>query len=413
MNKKSGFRKNTLLRLLKTLFEFYPVMLPLVIVCIIFNALISSMPAIFQQNVIAIVEQNWQSGDWSAASGQILRLVAILATLYAISLVAGFVYTRTMAVITQGSLMKFREKMFNGMQDLPIKYFDTHNHGDIMSYYTNDIDTLRQMISQSIPQLLISLISELTVFCIMLYYSVWLLLVVIAGVILMILVTKKIGGNSAKYFIRQQVQMGKTEGFIEEMMNGEKVIKVFCHEREAEADFDAINDELFRVSEQANRYANTLMPILMNVGNILYVVVAVAGGILLLTGAPNLSLSGMAFSISIAVPFLNMTRQFCGNIGQVSNQINSVVMGLAGAERIFNLIDEQPEKDDGYVTLVNAREENGQLVECKERTGVWAWKHPHGDGTTTYTRLRGDVRMYDVDFGYDEKKLVLRSRKCQ
>ncbi len=407
MNKKSGFRKNTLLRLLKTLFEFYPVMLPLVIVCIIFNALISSMPAIFQQNVIAIVEQNWQSGDWSAASGQILRLVAILATLYAISLVAGFVYTRTMAVITQGSLMKFREKMFNGMQDLPIKYFDTHNHGDIMSYYTNDIDTLRQMISQSIPQLLISLISELTVFCIMLYYSVWLLLVVIAGVILMILVTKKIGGNSAKYFIRQQVQMGKTEGFIEEMMNGEKVIKVFCHEREAEADFDAINDELFRVSEQANRYANMLMPILMNVGNILYVVVAVAGGILLLTGAPNLSLSGMAFSISIAVPFLNMTRQFCGNIGQVSNQINSVVMGLAGAERIFNLIDEQPETDDGYVTLVNAREENGQLVECKERTGVWAWKHPHGDGTTTYTRLRGDVRMYDVDFGYDEKKLVL------
>ena len=233
------------------------------------------------------------------------------------------------------------------------------------------------------------------------------LLVVIAGVILMVFVTKKIGGNSAKYFIRQQVQMGKTEGFIEEMMNGEKVVKVFCHERQAEADFDAINDELFRVAEQANRYANTLMPILMNVGNVLYVIVAVVGGILLLSGAPNLSLSGMAFSISIAVPFLNMTRQFCGNIGQVSNQVNSVVMGLAGAERIFNLIDEEPEVDDGYVTLVNAREENGELVECKERTGIWAWKHPHGDGTTTYTRVRGDVRMFDVDFGYDEKKLVL------
>ena len=407
MNNKGGFRKNTLMRLLKTLFEFYPVMLPLVIVCIIFNALISSVPAIFQQNVIAIVEQNWQSGDWNAASGQILKLVAILATFYVISLLAGFAYTRTMAVITQGSLMKFREKMFNGMQNLPIKYFDTHNHGDIMSYYTNDIDTLRQMISQSIPQLLISLISEVTIFCIMLYYSVWMLLVVIAGVILMVFVTKKIGGNSAKYFIRQQVQMGKTEGFIEEMMNGEKVVKVFCHERQAEADFDAINDELFRVAEQANRYANTLMPILMNVGNVLYVIVAVVGGILLLSGAPNLSLSGMAFSISIAVPFLNMTRQFCGNIGQVSNQVNSVVMGLAGAERIFNLIDEEPEVDDGYVTLVNAREENGELVECKERTGIWAWKHPHGDGTTTYTRVRGDVRMFDVDFGYDEKKLVL------
>lgn len=407
MSKKKGFMGSTLVRLIKTLFEFYPVMLPLVLICIVFNALISSLPAVFQQNVISIVEQYWQSGDWNSASGQILKLVALLACFYVLSLIAGFTYTRAMAVITQGSLMKFREKMFNGMQNLPIKYFDTHNHGDIMSYYTNDIDTLRQMISQSIPQLIISLISELTIFCIMLYYSVWMLLVVVLGVVLMVFITKKIGSNSAKYFLHQQIQMGKTEGFVEEMMNGEKVIKVFCHERQAEADFDAINDELFRVAEQANRYANTLMPILMNVGNILYVVVAVVGGILLLSGVPNLSLSGMAFSISIAVPFLNMTRQFSGNIGQVSNQINSVVMGLAGAERIFNLIDEKPEPDEGYVTLVNAREENGQLVECKERTGVWAWKHPHQDGTITYTKVQGDVRMYDVDFGYDEKKLVL------
>lgn len=406
---KNKSKANTLVRLLKTLFEFYPVMLPLVIVCIIFNAGISSIPAIFQQNIISIIEQSWQSGDWNAVSGQIIRLVVILVGLYVVSLVAGFTYTRAMAVITQGSLRKLREKMFNGMQDLPIKYFDTHNHGDIMSYYTNDIDTLRQLISQSIPQLLVSAVSVLTVLCIMMYYSIWMLLVVLLGVAVMFQVAKKVGGSSAKYFLRQQVAMGKTEGFVEEMMNGQKVIKVFCHEREAEADFDRINDELFSVAEQANTFANTLMPIMTNIGNIMYVIVALVGGMLMLAGVPNLSISGMALGISIVVPFLNMTRQFCGNISQVSNQINSVVMGLAGAERLFELIDEQPETDDGYVTLVNAREENGSLVECKERTGVWAWKHPHGDGTITYTKVEGDVRMFDVDFSYDGKKTVLHN----
>ena len=409
MSKKKGFMGSTLVRLIKTLFEFYPVMLPLVLICIVFNALISSLPAVFQQNVISIVEQYWQSGDWNSASGQILKLVALLACFFFFFLIAGFTYTRAMAVITQGSLMKFREKMFNGMQNLPIKYFDTHNHGDIMSYYTNDIDTLRQMISQSIPQLIISLISELTIFCIMLYYSIWLAIVIVFGMIIMLLAVRKIGGGSARYFFRQQVAVGKVEGFVEEIMNGEKVVKVFCHERETEADFDKLNEELFYVAKQANRYANILGPVLNNMGNALYVLVAVAGGLLLLFRAPNLSISGLGISISIVVPFLNMTKQFSGNIFQVSNQINSVVMGLAGAERIFTLMDQQPEADDGYVTLVNVQEEDdGTLTECKERTGIWAWKHPHqADGTITYTKLQGDVRLFDVDFEYEPDKPVL------
>ena len=304
--------------------------------------------------------------------------------------------------------MKFREKMFNGMQDLPIKYFDTHNHGDVMSYYTNDIDTLRQMISQSIPQLIISAVTVITVLCIMLYFSIWLTLVVLLGVVAMTLVVKKIGGSSARYFIRQQQAIGRTEGFVEEMMNGQKVVKVFCHEEETKEAFDVINDSLFSDSEKANRYANMLMPILNNIGNVLYVVVALVGGILLLSHAPNISVSGLAFNISIVVPFLNMTKQFAGNISQVSNQLNSVIMGLAGTKRIFYLIDEEPEVDNGYVTLVNAREKrDGTLEECDERTNVWAWKHPHGDGTVTYTRLAGDVRMFDVDFGYEPGKTVL------
>ena len=278
-----------------------------------------------------------------------------------------------------------------------------------MSYYTNDIDTLRQMVSQSIPQLLISSITVLTVFSIMLYFSVWMTIVVVCGVILMFFVTKKVGGNSAKYFVRQQVALGKVEGFVEEIMNGQKVVQVFCHERESEADFDRLNEELFHDAENANKFANILMPVLGNIGNILYVAVALTGGILLLSKAPNLSISGMAIGISIVVPFLNMTKQFAGNISQVSNQVNSVVMGLAGADRIFTLIDEEPEVDEGYVTLVNAREENGEIIECEEHTGLWAWKHPHQDGTVTYTKLTGDVRMFDVDFGYVPEKTVLHN----
>ena len=405
----SRAKKGTLGRLIKTLFEFYPVKMPIVLFCIIFSAVVSSIPAIFMQNVIAIVETSWKSGDWDAVSGKVFYYVGLLLVFYILSILSAITYTQMMAGITQGFLKKLRVKMFNGMQDLPVRYFDTHNHGDIMSYYTNDIDTLRQMVSQSIPQLLISSITVLTVFSIMLYFSVWMTIVVVCGVILMFFVTKKVGGNSAKYFVRQQVALGKVEGFVEEIMNGQKVVQVFCHERESEADFDRLNEELFHDAENANKFANILMPVLGNIGNILYVAVALTGGILLLSKAPNLSISGMAIGISIVVPFLNMTKQFAGNISQVSNQVNSVVMGLAGADRIFTLIDEEPEVDEGYVTLVNAKEEDGEIIECEEHTGLWAWKHPHQDGTVTYTKLTGDVRMFDVDFGYVPEKTVLHN----
>lgn len=408
MKNKTG-KKRTIGRLLKTMREFYPVLLPVAVLCIVLNAVVSSIPAIFMQNIIAVVEGSWQSGDWTAVGPQIIRLVVALVFFYFLSLLAGFTYNQLMAVITQGTLKKLRVKMFNGMQRLPIKYFDSNNHGDIMSYYTNDIDALRQMISQSFPQLLITAVTIFTIFGIMIYYSVWLTLIVLLGVVVILWVTKKLGGGSARYFFRQQTALGKEEGFIEEMMNGQKVIKVFCHEEASEADFDMLNDQLFEESQRANRYANTLGPILNNIGNVLYVIVAIVGGALLVSGVPNLSLSGLALGLSIVVPFLSMTRQFVGNIGQVSHQINAVVMGLAGAERIFNLMDEQPEPDDGYVTLVNACEVDGVLTECAERTGIWAWRHPHQDGSITYTRLTGDVRLFDVDFAYEEGKTVLHN----
>lgn len=403
-------KKGVIKRIIRTLFSFYPVLMPVVLFCILFNSIVSAIPAVFMQNIIAVIEQSYQSGDWEAVAGKILGMAAILAILYAVSLIASFAYCRMLAVITQGSLKKLREKMFNGMQNLPIKYFDTHSHGDIMSYYTNDIDTLRQLISQSMPQLLSSGVMVITVFGIMLYYSLWMSLVVVVGVIIMLRVIKKVGGNSAKYFIRQQESIGKVEGYIEEMMNGQKVVKVFCHEEESKADFDALNEELFGVSERANKYANTLGPILNNIGNLLYVAVTLAGGLFLMLKVPNVSISGLPFAISIVVPFLNMTKQFAGNINQVSQQVNAVVMGMAGASRIFDLIDEEPEADEGYVTLVRAKEEDGVIRECKERTGMWAWKHPHREeGTVTYTKLTGDVRFFDVDFAYEEGKTVLHN----
>ncbi len=406
--KRPGNLMGTMKRLISMLFRFYPVLLPFTIGCILVNACVSALPSLFQQRIIALIELSWREGDWAGVSGQILRLVSILASMYVVSLIAGLIYNRTMAIITQGSLKKFREQMFNGMQDLPIRYFDTHNHGDIMSYYTNDIDTLRQMISMSIPQALVSFVSVATIFCIMLYYSIWLTILVVGGVLLMTRVVKKVGGGSSRYFLRQQQEVARTEGFIEEMMNGQKVIKVFNHEEAAEADFDKINDELFRVSEKANKYANTLMPILMNIGNILYVVVAIVGGVLLALKVPNLSLSGMALSISITVPFLNMTKQFAGQIGQVSNQINAVVMGLAGAQRIFAMLDEAPETDEGFVELVQCKEEDGKITETQERTEMWAWKNPRAEGGADYRRLAGDVVLKDVDFSYDGKKTILQ-----
>ena len=402
--------KGVLRRLLRTLFEFYPVLLPVTLVCILINAIVSAAPAIFMQNIIAIVDESYKSGDWSSVSGRILTYVSILVGMYVISLIAGTFYTQMMAIITQGSLKKMREKMFSHMQDLPIKYFDTNGHGDIMSYYTNDVDTLRQLISQSLPQILISGVTLLTVFCIMMYYSVILGLIVVAGVVCMVFSARAITNRSSKYFLRQQITIAKAEAFMEEMMTGPKVLKVFCLAEGAEADFDKVNGEIFYNARNGNRFANILMPLLGNIGNVMYVVVALAGGALMLTDLPNISISGMAFGISIVVPFLNMTKQFAGAIGQVSNQVNMVIMGLAGAHRIFALLDEQPETDEGYVTLVNARENaDGSLSECAERTNVWAWKHQHHDGTITYARLQGDVRFYDVNFGYTPEKTVLHN----
>ena len=402
--------KGVLGRLIRTIFEFYPVLFPIALICILINAVVSSIPAVFMQNVIAIVDATFATGDWAAASGPIFRLLTVLIVLYVISLIAGTAFNQLMAIITQGSLAKMREKMFDHMQDLPIRYFDTHNHGDIMSFYTNDIDTLRQLISQSLPQAIISGVTLLSIFCIMMYYSIWLALVVVCGVAIMTYVAKYVSGHSSSLFLQQQINIARLEGYMEEMMSGQKVIKVFCHEDGAKEGFDAVNDVVYRTARRANSFANILMPLLGNIGNVMYVVVALVGGFLLLSGAPNFSVSGMAFSISIVVPFLNMTKQFAGSIGQVSNQVNMVVMGLAGAHRIFTLLDEKPETDEGYVTLVNARENSdGSLTECPERTNVWAWKHPHHDGTITYTKLEGDVRFFDVDFAYEPGKTVLHN----
>lgn len=396
-------------RIIKLLFSYYPGLVPLTIFCILFSSAVSAIPSIFVQKVITSIQNWYLSGDWEAAKGEIISEVLILISLYLLSVIAIAVYTQLMAYITQGFLCKLRRNMFDGMQDLPIKYFDTHKHGDIMSYYTNDIDTLRQLVSQAMPSLISSGAIVVCVLGIMLWYSVWMTLLVLAGVALMFLVSKKIGGGSAKYFVRQQKSVGRAEGYIQEMMNGQKVVKVFSHEPESIEGFDEINEALYEDGYRANAYANMLGPIIMNIGNVLYVVIATVGGLFLLSGLPNVSVSGMAFGISILVPFLNMTKQFTGNVNQLSQQINAIVMGMAGAERIFALMDEKPEADDGYVTLVNAKiSPDGSITETNERTDKWAWKHPHREnGTVTYTELKGDVRLTDVDFGYEEGKPVL------
>ena len=409
---KKKLNPRVLSRTIKMLFKAYPRLMPITVFCILFAALVSSIPAIFVQNVIALIEKyviQGMPGDWATASGEILPKIAVLIGLYAVSIVAITVHTQLMAFITQGFLSKLRCGMFDGMQILPIKYFDTHKHGDIMSHYTNDIDTIRQLISQSLPHLLQSAAIVSCVFIIMLYYSVWLTLFVLFGVFTITLVTKKIGGGSAKYFMRQQRSLGRAEGFIQEMMSGQKVIKVFCHENECNEDFDGINEALCQDSYRAHAYANTLPPSINNIGNVMYVLIAMAGGLLITLGVQNLSISGLPLGISILVPFLNMTKQFTGNINQVSQQINSIVMALAGAERVFTLMDEKAEDDSGYVTLVNAEiSGDGAVTETEKHTGKWAWKHPHqADGSVTYTPLCGDVRMENVNFGYEEGKEVL------
>ena len=392
-------------RVIKKFFGYYPRLAPLTVCLILFSAIVSSIPSLFIQNVLAAVEKWYRTGDWLAAKAEILPYVYLLALLYILAILSTLAQTQIMAVMTQGFLDKLRREMFDGMQDLPIRYFDTHKHGDIMSYYTNDIDTLRQLVSSSIPALIQSGAVVLVVFAIMLYFSVWMTLVLVIGICAMVFVTRRIGGGSARFFGLQQKSVAAAEGFIQEMMNGQKVVKVFCHEEQSMDDFDAVNNELFENSMKANAYANVLGPI---IGNILYVLLALVGGLFLLSGLPNLSLSGMAFSVSILVPFLNMAKQFTGNVNNLSQQVNSIVMASAGANRIFSLVDEKPEEDNGYVTLVNCDiAPDGTVTETDRRTGHWAWKHPHGDGTLTYTELRGDVRMTDVDFSYVEGKQVL------
>ena len=392
----------------KRLFVYYPRMAPLTMVCILFSAVVSSIPSLFIQNVIAVIERWYKTGDWAAARPEVLRYVLVLAALYVLALISSTTYTQLMAVMTQGYLNKLRQETFDKMQDLPIRYFDTHQHGDIMSYYTNDIDTLRMLISQSLPTFIQSGAIVLVVFSIMLYFSVWMTLVLLVGVVAMFFVTKTVGGGSARYFVKQQKALGETEGIIQEYMNGQKVIKVFCHEPQAIEEFSRLNDALRENSRRANAYANILGPIMNNIGNILYVAMALVGGVFLLSGIPNVSLSGKAFSISVLIPFLNMSKQFTGNVNTLAQQINNIVMASAGAGRVFSLMAEQPEVDEGYVTLVNVIENpDGTLTETEERTGHWAWRHPHNDGTLTYTPLRGDVRLVDVDFAYEEGKDVL------
>ncbi len=405
--------KNALFRVVKLLFKYYPVMIPLTVFCMIFSSVVSSIPSIFMQKVFAVITRYVEAGntDWPSAAEEIVPLIGILIGLYVVSVALITLFSQLMAFITQGFLSKMRIRMFDGMQNLPIRFFDTHSHGDIMSYYTNDIDTLRQLVSQTLPSLIQSGVIVMTVFFIMIWYSVWMTLVVIGGIIAMILVTKRIGGGSAKYFVKHQAAVAKAEGYIQEMMNGQKVVKAFCREDKVNEGFDSLNEDLFKVGFRAHAYANMLGPIIMNIGNILYVLCAVAGGLFIALRCPNLAVSGIAvFSIDMIVPFLNMTKQFTGNLNQISQQLNAIAMASAGASRIFALMDEKPETDDGYVTLVNAEvDAEGNYRETDKRTGRWAWKHPHGDGSITYTPLRGDVRMTDVDFAYVEGKPVLHN----
>ena len=396
-------------RTMKMLWQFYPILLPVALGTAIIQAIMQSVPNIFLERIITIIEQYIGAADWSGAQPVILSNVALLAGIYVIGLICNVISTQGMAIVTQGALQKFRYKMFDHMQNLPIRYFDSHLNGDVMSYYTNDIDAMRQMIGVSLPQLLFTSVILIAVVVIMFYYSIPMALIIIFGSVVMVGLTRFLGGRSARNFMKQQKTTADVEGHIQEIMNGEKVVKVFSHESETEASFDVLNDELMARSRDANAYSNTLMPILNNIGNLLYVIVAIAAGIMISTNFQNVSFSGMALNIAVAVPFLNMTRQFAAQIGQISGQINSVVMGIAGANRIFKLLDEDVEKDEGYVTLVNSEMVDGQIQEAEYRTGHWAWKHPHKDGTITYTPLTGDVRLFDVDFAYVPGNTVLHN----
>ena len=412
MEIKKGSAMKILGRLFRYMAHYYKWELLLVIVCIAVTAVAGISSSIFLEILVDDVIQPGIANGFDYVADTLYTIAGIMAGIYAAGILCSFVYTRLMAVVTQGFLKHVREDMFDKMQTLPVRYFDTHTHGDIMSYYTNDVDALRQLISQSVPQSLFSLVSIITLLVTMLISSIYLTLVVLLGVGVMLLVTKSVGGRSAKFFVRQQNSMGRAEGFVEEMINGQKVIKVFCHEKASEEDFAKVNDELFRDSDKANSYGNILMPAIMNIGHVVFVAVAIVGGALVLGGVHNLSITGVAASVitmGAIVSFLNMSRQFTLNIGQVSMQINAVVMAIAGAGRIFEFLDNEPEVDNGYVELVNAAiDADGNITESETRTGKWAWRHPHqADGTVTYTELKGDIRLVDVDFGYVPEKIVL------
>ena len=408
MNNKSGARdaKGTAKRLLGYLGK-YKIRFTIVVCCIVFAAITTALSSLFIQSLIddyimPLLTQD--DPDFAGLAQYILKMAGI----FAAGVVAAFLYNRLMVVVAQGILKEIRDEMFEHMQTLPIRYFDTHTHGDVMSHYTNDTDTLRQMISMSIPQMLNSAITIVAVFVSMLTVSVWLTLIVVAFIFIIFAVIGKIAGGSARYFVRQQASLGDVNGYIEEMINGQKVVKVFCHEEKAIEGFDKKNGDLFENMAKANTYGNILMPIMNNLGFILYVVIAIVGGALGIAGVTNISLTGIGvLTLGSIASFLQLSRSFINPVSQVSQQLNFVVMALAGAERIFALMDEKPEEDQGDVTIVRVKEENGRLVECKERTNRWAWKVPKEDGTFDMVEMKGHVEFHDVDFGYVPEKTVL------
>ncbi|NOW90511.1 ATP-binding cassette subfamily B protein [Clostridium beijerinckii] len=391
-------------RLLAYILKEYKFLFFMVLVTIIISSLANVIGTLFLRNLIddyITPLLNKPESDF----GPLLKMIITMAVIYYVGVISTYIYSRIMIVISQGSLKRIRDDMFAHMENLPIKFFDTHAHGDLMSLYTNDTDALRQMISQGIPQLLSAIITVVSIFASMIYLSIPLTGVEIIIILLMFRVTKVIGAKSGKYFGLQQKDIGAVNGYIEEMMEGQKVVKVFCHEEEAKANFDRLNDMLFNSANNANKYANVLMPIMGNIGYINYVAVAIFGSVLAIGAFGGFTLGGLA-------AFLQLTRNFSQTINQMAQQFNFVIMALAGAERIFKLLDEKKETDEGYVTLINAKEnENGELEECKERTGIWAWKHPHEDGTITYTKLLGEVVFDDVDFGYNDEKIILHNIK--
>ena len=401
-------------RVLHYVTKKYKIGFSIVLICILLVALTNVSTTIFNEQLINNYIKPLISDAKNGIEYHFTRLALFILAMggvYTIGIISSFLFNRLMGIITQKVLNDIRIDLFSNMQKLPIKYFDTHLNGDIMSVYTNDVDSLRQLLAQSIPQSINAAITIISSIIVMISYSIYLTIAVFLIVIIMLFVTRKIGGNSTKFFIKQQESIGKVDGYIEEMMNGQKVVKVFCHEEKSKEDFDKLNEQLFNDSRKANTYANILMPIMGNLGYIMYVFVAIIGSLLFLYNVPNLSIAGIAaINIGIVAAFLQMSRTFTMSINNISQQINSIAMALAGAKRIFELMDEQPEVDHGYVTLVNAQyNDKNELVEADHRTGIWAWKHPHEDGTITYTKLTGDIRMFDVDFGYTPDKIVLHN----